>query len=455
VRFRSALRDDAPSLVATIVAAAVATLYLSHLDAPRDGSASPTYVFDECYQAFTAHRYVLGDPNAWQGTGGPDEMAAFDPSDVTPDVAYEWTHPPTAKLVMAAFIRAFGFVPFAYRIGSVLAGFCALALVYVLARRMRGSSFAAVALLIAACDGMLLVMSRIAMTDIYLTAAILGGFYACYRFLQAPRSSPRWLVIAGAALGIAISVKWNAAVPLLVIASLTLPRVLAMVRASDPASARYVAAWCVGFVLLPVCIYLLAYLPFFLAGHDASDFIVLQVNMFGFWFHHRVAATHPFASPWWSWPLLLRPVWFYSHSLPDGRESNIFAMGNPLIWWMFVPALLWTLVRFVRGRSLSDGIIAAGFLGLWLPWALAPGVTFVQYLLPAVPFGVLAITGMLSDIAKWKPRFGPAVAVVYLVGCIGLFAHLYPLWTGLPVAKQGNASAHAFWLPAHDDTARQ
>src|SRR5260370_387726 len=37
----------------------------------------PTYVHDECYQAFTAHRYAMGDPLAWEPRADRAAMVAF------------------------------------------------------------------------------------------------------------------------------------------------------------------------------------------------------------------------------------------------------------------------------------------------------------------------------------------------------------------------------------------
>src|SRR4051812_2692644 len=48
------------------------------------------YVFDEVYHAFTAKEYLLNHKEAWEWWTTPP-----------PGVAYEWTHPPLAKEIMA------------------------------------------------------------------------------------------------------------------------------------------------------------------------------------------------------------------------------------------------------------------------------------------------------------------------------------------------------------------
>src|SRR5690348_15985819 len=98
-----------PERVAALAVALCALVYVFRLDEPPGRlfgeNGRPVYVYDECYQAFTAHRYVTGDPNAWNPRATKADQEAWERDDVTPETAYEWTHPPTAKLLIATFIR--------------------------------------------------------------------------------------------------------------------------------------------------------------------------------------------------------------------------------------------------------------------------------------------------------------------------------------------------------------
>src|SRR5579884_1886190 len=69
-------------LIAILIFAAVSRLY--NIWYPN------SYVFDEVYHAFTAKEYVLNNKAAWEYWTTPP-----------PGVAYEWTHPPLAKEIMA------------------------------------------------------------------------------------------------------------------------------------------------------------------------------------------------------------------------------------------------------------------------------------------------------------------------------------------------------------------
>jgi dolichyl-phosphate-mannose--protein O-mannosyl transferase len=175
-----------------------------------------------------------------------------------------------------------------------------------------------------------------------------------------------------------------------------------------------------------------------------SDFVELQRQM---WlFHHNLTATHSQMSRWWTWPLLLRPTWLYSVTFKSGRLANSYALGNPLLWWMFVPAELYVAWRFLKKRDPGDGLILCGFFSAWLPWAFVKRLTFIQYLTPGVPFACLAIARALSDLWAARPRLGRALAVGYTGATIVAFAMIYPILSAYPVSAERNKGHSIFWF---------
>ena len=74
-------------------------------------------------------------------------------------------------------------------------------------------------------------------------------------------------------------------------------------------------------------------------GHGVSDIPSLMENMYHY--HKTLVATHPFQSSWWQWPVMVKPVWFYMGSdVPAGMASTIATFGNPAIWWVGIPAVV-------------------------------------------------------------------------------------------------------------------
>ena len=100
--------------------------------------------FDEVYHAKTALQYLRGEPPT------------------------EWVHPPTAKLLIAVGVALFGYWPWAWRLVPALAGTLLAPVFFLLARRVLATERAALfATLLLLLDGVYLVQSRIAMTNIF------------------------------------------------------------------------------------------------------------------------------------------------------------------------------------------------------------------------------------------------------------------------------------------------
>ena len=74
-------------------------------------SLPPAHYFDEVYHAFTAQEMAKGNIDAW-------EWWHQAPS----DFAYEWTHPPLAKLGMVLGMKVFGENAFGWRIVQAILG---------------------------------------------------------------------------------------------------------------------------------------------------------------------------------------------------------------------------------------------------------------------------------------------------------------------------------------------
>ncbi len=400
----------------------------------------PGFIHDECYQAFTAHRYAIGDPHAWRW-GERDVLEKATQDDLTASTTYEWVHPPLAKLVMAGFIRAFGFTPTVFRLGSVLAGLATVAIALLLGRRLFGLGVGALAGILIALDGMFFVLSRVAMNDIYVTVLLTACVAATYRTWVAPTDGARrgWALLTGVVAGLTIATKWNAA-PTLIVSGLAVALVLWRGERSKLAA---VALWGVAFVALPVVVYVACYAPYLALGHGLGDLLKLQQDIIAF--HRGLTSGHSSSSRWYEWPLLVRPVWFYqANGIGEGTLREIYGFGSPLIWWLMFPAVIVLAVHAWRTRSVADAFVVVPFLAVWLPWAVIGRVTFIQYVLPGLPFGALAIARLASlyggkHFVKIAAGYGLAVALV--------FAHFYPILVGRSVPSAQVHGVRWFWFP--------
>jgi len=147
--------------------------------------------FDEVYHAFTARLMLHEDPKAWEWWNPHPE-----------GFAYEWTHPPLAKLGMVLGMKIFGENSFGFRSVQAILGVGIVFLVYLLTFEIfndRKTSLLASFLI--SLDGLVLVMNRIGMNDTYLVFFILLSLvlFIKNRFFMSSLS-----------FGLAISSKWSA-----------------------------------------------------------------------------------------------------------------------------------------------------------------------------------------------------------------------------------------------------
>lgn len=424
--------------VLAVILVAMAALYFYGLAGPPVDP--PGFIHDECYQAFTAHRYAIGDPHAWRW-GERDVLEKATKDDLTAATTYEWVHPPLAKLVMAGFIRAFGFTPTVFRTGSVLAGLLTVAIALLLGTRLFGLGVGALAAIVIALDGMFFVLSRVAMNDIYVTVMLSACVAATYRTWVAPSAGARrgWALVTGLVAGMTIATKWNAA-PTLIVSGLA---VLYTLWRGERSKVAALALWAAVFVVVPILVYVACYAPYLALGHGLADLLKLQQDIVVF--HRGLTAGHSSSSRWYEWPLLVRPVWFYqANGIGEGTLREIYGFGSPLVWWLMFPAVIVLAVHAWRTRSLEDAFVVVPFLAVWLPWAVIGRVTFIQYVLPGLPFGALAIARLASlygkqHFVKIAAGYGLAVALV--------FAHFYPILVGRSVPAASVHGVRWFWFP--------
>lgn len=201
------------------------------------------------------------------------------------------------------------------------------------------------------------------------------------------------------------------------------------------------------FMLVPVYVYVLTYIPMLLNGHSLAD--AWELNRSAYDFHSNLDATHPYQAPWNTWPILARPVFFYLGS----GHAKIYNLGNPIIFWLGIPALaftLWQGLRFIRARiDAETGAIAfdirierrqaaflfvvLSFLGLWLPWASQPRIMFLYHYLPALSFLVLALAYVVHWLWRQETPTGRYVALGLLAAAGVMFLYFYPHLSAMDV----------------------
>lgn len=354
-----------------------------------------TYYFDEVYHAFTAQAYAENDPRGYEWWHEAPES-----------FAYEWLHPPTAKLVQAGSIRILGDNPFAWRFPSVIFGTAIGLLLFLIGKEIFKSWRVGIfALSFWTLDGLSLTLSRITMNDIFLTFLLLLAFYLFF--------SKKPLLLTGAALGLAVSTKWSGIFAVALVALFWFRENYKSLNIQKLVLASFT------FLLLPVIVYFLSYTQFFFQGHTLDQFRELHSQTW--WYQTNLTAAHPYSSTAFQWPLGIKPLYAYT----DGK-NNIYFSGNPVLWWGGLFSALFLLTR-LRRLDFKIKALLLFYFAMFLPWAFSPRIMFIYHYLPALPFLFLVLAYVASTLWTQKKVW----IVGSLIVAILSFAIYYPSWTAL------------------------
>ena len=395
---------------------------------------------------------------------------------------YETTHPPLGKDLMALCIRLFGMTPFAWRLAGCVAGILMIPVIWLLALELLGRQrWAFLSAFLLACDCMHFTLTRIATIDSFPVLFMMLMFLFMARWRRRGLFGEKFagtlveLLFSGIFMGCAIASKWigcygAVGLALLFFAGLarqvTVYRYAAAHAAEDEALSRaaqrfpkraLITLGCcvVFFVIIPVAIYCASYIPYLAHFGEVRWNLrtfrrIWDAQVLMFDYHKNLVATHYFASPWYEWPIIGKPMWYYNadYAAP-GMASSILSFGNPAVWWTGLAAILMTLVAWARfsvlpalhgGRGESDDapaltVIAVGFLSAYLPWVLVSRLTFIYHYFASVPFIILATAWLLKKTEAASPRAARAAAAVLCLAALVLFIGFYPLASGHEVIR--------------------
>jgi predicted membrane-bound dolichyl-phosphate-mannose-protein mannosyltransferase/Gpi18-like mannosyltransferase len=328
----------------------------------------------------------------------------------------------------------------AWRIPGVLFAALLAFMLVLLARRLFASPVvAAVAGVAVLLDGSMFAQARIGMNDVYVGALIVAGWYFVVAAYRPRRSAVLDIVIAGVLFGLAAAAKWAA---FYTIAGLLVATIAVTVRAYDrgrpgtggpldlfASRGRNAALLFVSFAVIPVAIYLGSYVRWFGGPTIPFGWNLVELTQQMYWYHSSLTAPHPAGSPWWSWPLVLKPVYWYFGQSADGDNAYIYDAGNIVLFWAGLVAFGWCAVAAVRARSAPLGFVVFAGLAQYVAWIPIGRVLFFYHFFTVLPFYLLALAAGLAYLwdtgrARW--------VVGYLATAAAAFAYFYPFISAQP-----------------------
>ncbi|MBI2327296.1 phospholipid carrier-dependent glycosyltransferase [Candidatus Curtissbacteria bacterium] len=413
------------------------------------------YYFDEVYHAVTAKAYADNNP------------APYDPFSPAPKegTAYDWLHPPLAKLIQAGSIKIFGDVPFGWRLPSAIFGTGIIGATFVLANLLFGPVVAIFAATVIAFENLTFVMSRITMNDVFVTFFVLMSFIFAALYVRSTseesfshlggvKKRSVLLFLTSLFLGFSIATKWTGFWAILA---------LFIYIFWDDFKQKLVSPKILSLFIIPGVIYLLSYSQFWLQGYTFKQFYNLHQQIW--WYQsrgdleHSYATTPIFCAPkglsgpktFCPWALDIRPVYFSyeqygSPRSPRGEAGEkagyIYALGNPLIFWAGLVAISYIVGRLIAEREKKYLLILLGYFIFWLPFVFTPRILFLHHYLPSLPFLAIALGVALFQIYKSRAKY---LVLIFLILVAVVFFYFYPISSGWPIEVA--AIDKYMWLP--------
>jgi dolichyl-phosphate-mannose-protein mannosyltransferase len=292
-----------------------------------------------------------------------------------------------------------------------------------------------------------------------------------------------WLTLAAASAGAAASIKWTGLTSLVLVALIWL---------WDQASRR--TSWLNRFaeatllVLLPLVIYVGSFWLHFkllpksgtgdafmstqfqatLIGNPVYDPTaslsfpdkLIELNQEMYRANQTLTATHPYGSHWYTWPLEQRPIYYWQGpQLTDGRQGNIYLLGNPVIWWgVWIAIICGLAYAYIKRRTLRPATTAAlalagtAYLINLIPFMAVSRVMFLYHYFFSFLFSLITAIILWNDLATdsrnrqlaTKPARQLFGAIIILVA-LG-FAFFTPLTYGSPLTPSELQAR--IWLPS-------
>jgi dolichyl-phosphate-mannose--protein O-mannosyl transferase len=305
--------------------------------------------------------------------------------------------------------------------------------------------------LLASLDNALLVQTRSIFLDGFLLLFLLGSLWTYLRHRRTgSRLSLFWCALLA---GAAVSIKWTG------LTALALPLVWEAVDALRTRTGRgfgrwlarsalvvgtaltlYFATFAVHFALLPRSgpgdAFMSAAFQKTLAGSPyqsnaqvgtetlVEKFVELNQRMFTS--NRDLTATHPYSSPWYTWPVEVRPIYYWNQA-----DSRIYLVGNPVLWWGSTAAVaLLAALLFVQKRkhTRTTTLLLGAWALNWLPFVFIGRVMFLYHYLAAFTFALMLLVVLVSGTKRRLVWFA-------LVGvlALGLFVWFAPLSYGWPL----------------------
>jgi len=385
--------------------------------------------------------------------------------------AFFSVHPPLGSYILAFGIYIYDLLPWvgeidfsaakvesinplSFRWIGAVSGVILIYVGYKLAMEMLDQKlFALLVALFLALDGSLLVDSRLGLINIYLS---LFGFMAILFFVRGCKDfNVGSFIISSLLLGAVISVKWNGLGFWLTLVLFSL--LIFLLNRWQIHNDKYQYPKTISFLIYffsPFFIYLFFWLPELI--HNEYSLIDKHFQMLSYHFENADQKAHPYSSPWYTWPLMIRPIgYFFDSKTLIGEDGSIFELystmhlfPNPALSFLSFLAVIILTFKWIEAmarplstiqfskETYSISLILLGYYANFFPWVVASRSTFIYHYQPAAVFSFFALAFLLYKLLN-KNRLENSV-LYYSVLALVIASAIYwlPFHLGIEITSE-------------------
>lgn len=340
-------------------------------------------------------------------------------------------HPPVGKYLIAASIKAFGDNAVGWRASAAVAGSMAIVLCFLISTIIFNDLI--LSLNVAAFslfNFWFYVQSRIAMLDIFMVTFFLAGIYYYLKYKYQSQDK-KTFYLSALFWGLSVASKWSAIYfyfPFFVFILLT------EFYEKQPKKKAKKKDWkkYLWFGLFSVAIYYFTFIPYlFDSTHpDLSLFsIIFKLPLEMLQMQRSVPSAHPYQSSWYTWPLMIRPIWYsYVQGIDPNYFQGVVLLGNPLQMILGLISVLYLSIRWNKLEGIVKFTLLI-FLFSWLAWGIAPRkLTFFYYFFPSAIFYSFLVPMALRHGLGIKKA--TQVMTIFSVLSFGFFLFFFPILSG-------------------------
>lgn len=382
---------------------------------PKEISYFNSTYFDEVYFARTAYEYANGLR------------------------AYEWVHPPLGKLLISFPIFLFQMAPFYYRLMGNIAGILMIPILYIFAKRMfQKTKYAVLASLFIAMDGFHFAHTRMATVDSFLVLFVLLSFLFMYEYFLLKDASFLSKIIrlfcSSLFMSLAICVKWTGCFAAFALAILFFIHFFRnyLQNKQVKVEGKKILGFCIlFFVFLPILLYIAFYLCFpnmeYYQTRNIKEIFGITSHMYDY--HSTLKEVHPFYSSFYTWPFMLKPVWYYVKVI-GVTKSTISGFGNPILWWFSTISLVYLFYKCFK-KDKNALFLFIIYLCMFLPYFRINRGMFLYHYFPLLPFTFLSLVYLIVAITE-KVKNNYFYFFVLVLVCF-FFFYFFPVVSGVKI----------------------